>query len=136
MRDAITDCTGDGTVMRNLMGGLGGALYEDDNDWCVGWYRKPYPPTAEKLVAANCTEADEFNYKTASELDSKNFAAGIGTYGGGGYVLEIKGYITDLERKLKMLQDGDWSNNRTRALFLEFSVYNAQVSLYNSTYNV
>ena len=49
------------------------------------------------------------------------------TYGGGGYVLRLTGYIGDLKDKLTKLKYENWVDNRTRALIVEFSVYNAQV---------
>ena len=40
----------------------------------------------------------------------------------------MKGYIGKLVEKINTLKDNGWINNRTRAVFTEFSVYNAQVN--------
>ena len=48
-------------------------------------------------------------------------------YGGGGYVLRLKGYIDDLKANIETLKEEKWVNNRTRALIVQFSVYNVQV---------
>ena len=63
-------------------------------------------------------------------------AAGVNgrTYGGGGYILELRGYIDDLQNKIKLLQQVKWTDNRTRSLILEFSSYNAQVNIYRFVY--
>jgi hypothetical protein len=60
-------------------------------------------------------------------LSSVSLQAGVRTYGGGGYVFRFTGQIHDLEAKMQSLIENNWVDNRTRALLLEFSVYNAQV---------
>ena len=54
--------------------------------------------------------------------------AGIRTYSGGGYIFRFTGPIEKLEAKIDSLVENKWVDNRTRALILEFSVYNAQVN--------
>ena len=51
----------------------------------------------------------------------------VRTYGGGGYILSLTGYIGDLKDRIQLLKDNNWVDNRTRALLVEFSTYNAQV---------
>ena len=51
----------------------------------------------------------------------------VWVYGGGGYIQRLKGPIQELELKLQHLIENNWIDNRTRAIFVEFSVYNAQV---------
>ena len=98
--------------------GENGMLYEDKNDWCLGWRMKGDP---------NCTKAPEFEYESPDQAQSSTISAGINRYGGGGYVLRLRGYITDMEKNIKRLKIENWVDNRTRSLILEFSVYNAQV---------
>lgn len=49
-------------------------------------------------------------------------------YGGGGYVAQLRGDRAALFQKIKDLKAGGWIDKYTRAVFLEFSVYNANVS--------
>ena len=56
--------------------------------------------------------------------------AGIDSYGGGGYVYRIRGSSKKIRQDLKSLQQQRWINNHTRAVFLEFAVYNANVNLF------
>ena len=44
----------------------------------------------------------------------------------------MSGPIQDLEQKIEDLKFDKWIDNRTRAIFVEFSVYNAQVNLFGS----
>jgi len=50
-------------------------------------------------------------------------------YGGGGYVVQLRGDRATLFEKIKDLKDGGWIDKYTRAIFLEFTVYNANVSV-------
>ena len=86
--------------------------------YCMGWL---------PLVYANCTRMDEFNYKTENDREAMPFKADYNTYSGGGYELKLKGHIDKLKERLEILQKSNWIDNRTRALIVEFSVYNAQV---------
>ncbi len=135
IRDQVESCTGNG-----------GIDTEDSRDYCLGWV----PETSE-----NCTVADEYRYTTADELDAISFGSAVRTYGGGGYLLRMRGYILDLRERsvasfkksrvakvspnssllvacrIEVLKTENWVDNRTRALIAEFSVYNAQVNLFS-----
>ena len=80
------------------------------------------------IVAENCTRMDEYDYRTAADREAMPFAADYNKYSGGGYELKFKGHIDKLMLRLETLQNNNWIDNRTRALIVEFSVYNAQVS--------
>lgn len=110
IRDTIEKCTGDG-----------GLTTEDERDWCLGWV----PSTSD-----NCTKSEEFEYTDSTELQSASHAAAIRTYGGGGYILRLTGFIEELNSKIETLKTENWVDNRTRALIVEFSVYNAQVNMF------
>ena len=92
---------------------------EDQRDYCVGW--KP------KHANLPCNESAEYLFESSESLESVPITAGIRTYGGGGYIQRLKGPIKELELKLQHLIENNWIDNRTRAIFVEFSVYNAQV---------
>lgn len=49
-------------------------------------------------------------------------------YGGGGYVLRLTGFIDNLAKKIQLLKESNWIDNRTRGVFVEFNTYNAQVN--------
>ena len=95
-----------------------GPAFEDTKNWCLGWVMEG---------DANCTKKPEYEYETPEESETVGISASPKTYGGGGYVLRIKGYITDMLDNIQLLKEENWIDNRTRSLVLEFSVYNAQV---------
>ena len=120
VRDTIEECTGEQ-----------GKSFEEEGDFCPGWI-----PAG--VNATNCTQEDfensiyhdEYRYTSASEIKALGLQARIRGYGGGGYILKLKGYIDDLHGKIKHLQDIQWADNHTRSLMVEFSVYNAQVNIF------
>jgi hypothetical protein len=71
----------------------------------------------------------EFKYKTAEELQSLPFSATLDSYSGGGYVYRIRGSAKNIQNDLEDLRRLYWVDNNTRAVFLEFSTYNANVRL-------
>ena len=98
-----------------------GPAYEDTKSWCLGWVKSTDP---------NCTKAPEYEYESAEKSETSDISANVRSYGGGGYILRIRGYITDMQKNIELLKKENWIDNRTRALIVEFSVYNAQVALF------
>jgi len=70
----------------------------------------------------------EYTYRKASDLNSYPYAGTISVYGGGGFVVQLRGDRTAIFQKIADLKAGGWIDKYTRALFLEFTVYNANVS--------
>ena len=111
IRDYVEECTGNG-----------GLYVEDSRDYCEGWKQIQVGGDND-----NCTEAAEYRYTTATQLKATPISASMGTYGGGGYILRLKGFIKEVEDRVEALKEHSWIDNRTRAVFVEFAVYNAQV---------
>jgi hypothetical protein len=59
-------------------------------------------------------------------LNGTTTSAFVRNYGGGGYVLKLTGIISHMNDTIQQLKMDPWTDNRTRALILEFSVFNAQ----------
>ncbi len=86
--------------------------------------------TQKKYHCQNSCYKSEFKYTKAEELDSLPYTAKLDVYGGGGYVYRLNSPQAQIKKDLLELQQQHWINNHTRAVFLEFSVYNAQVTLH------
>ena len=84
------------------------------------------------LIYISLTRYKEFDFTSATELKSITTSSGVRDYGGGGYILELRGYIEDLKDKIIDFQRVRWVGNRTRSAILEFSVYNAQVNIFST----
>lgn len=56
---------------------------------------------------------------------------GISTYGGGGYVFELRGDEKSLLLRTKELETQAWIDRYTRAILIEFTVYNPGTNLFS-----
>eukprot|EP00094_Tigriopus_californicus_P011733 TCALIF_11336-PA protein Name:"Similar to lov-1 Location of vulva defective 1 (Caenorhabditis elegans)" AED:0.02 eAED:0.02 QI:96/0.94/0.83/1/0.71/0.80/36/119/3138 len=98
---------------------------EDHKDYCNAWAES----TALTMNLPSC-QNEAFKYVDAETLDSLPYNAGMDLYGGGGYVHRLNKGNDRIKEDLLELQQQHWVNNHTRAVFLEFSVYNANVNLF------
>ncbi|CAG0880751.1 unnamed protein product [Darwinula stevensoni] len=69
-------------------------------------------------------------YTVASKMGTLPIVGRIDIYSGGGYVVKLQGFESEIRSRLRTLQDLDWIDRYTRAVFLEFFTYNAQVNLF------
>ncbi len=69
----------------------------------------------------------EFRYTTVELLDTRPFSAPLSSYEGGGYVYPLDKASATVRADLKELQARRWTDRHTRAIFLEFAVYNPNV---------
>ncbi|XP_022236079.1 polycystic kidney disease protein 1-like 2 [Limulus polyphemus] len=99
--------------------GMTSIIDEDRKDYSPGWTE---PPTGNSK--------DEYHYRSSSELDGLPFWGKLDVYSGGGYVFPLRGTRKQLKEMILKLETSDWVDSRTRAVFVEFSVYNAQVNLF------
>ena len=72
----------------------------------------------------------EYRFQSWSDLDSYPIVGTQALYSGGGYLAELKGNLPELLEYLKTLQSENWVDVYTRAVFIEFTVYNAYVNLF------
>nr|XP_027212361.1 polycystic kidney disease 2-like 2 protein [Penaeus vannamei] len=93
---------------------------EEKRDFDVGW--RPLPEKKRPQ--------EEYKYRGALELDGVPFWGSLDVYGAGGYVVKLKGSKESLKAKIEQLETDGWMDERTRAVFVEFSLYNAQVNLF------
>lgn len=76
----------------------------------------------------------EYKYLTATQLNGYPFWGQLDWYGGGGYIVPLlaKRYEngSKLIKKMTQLERSGWIDKDTRAVFVEFGTYNAQVNLF------
>ena len=51
-------------------------------------------------------------------------------YDGGGYVMELSQERQETEARIQYLFDNLWIDRATRAVFIDFTVYNANINLF------
>ena len=90
---------------------------EDKADYKIGW-------------KSDGVSQKEYIYRTSDELEGMSFSGHHDKYGGGGYVIELKGSVSELRERITMLHHQQWIDRFTRAVFIEYSVYNPQVNMF------
>jgi polycystin 1L2 len=73
-----------------------------------------------------------FQYKSSDDLDAYVYVGDHGSYSGGGYVYEFRGRLSDIRSNLSELHQLGWIDNKTRAVFIQLSLYNPNIQLFTS----
>ncbi len=72
---------------------------------------------------------DAFQYKDANQLQGSPITGQFKTYDGSGYKYELRGKLSYIQGNLSLLQQMEWIDKRTRAVFIEFSSFNPNINL-------
>ena len=101
-------------------------LREDQNNYTYGWraFNSSYKPTYswERVYRA-------FQYRTVSDLNGYPVIGSYNSYWGGGYVYEMRGQKSYLQGNVTLLQLNNWIDRQTRAVIVEFSIFNPNINL-------
>lgn len=71
-----------------------------------------------------------WTYHSQSELGGSSHWGRLTSYSGGGYYLDLPGSRQASAEALQGLQEGLWLDRGTRVVFIDFSVYNANINLF------
>ncbi|XP_063801546.1 polycystin-1-like protein 3 isoform X2 [Pseudophryne corroboree] len=74
--------------------------------------------------------ADMWTYYTESELGGYPVMAYYGSYSGGGYIVELGLNRSSADSVISWLVTSNWLDSYTKAVFVEFNVYNANINLF------
>ena len=70
-------------------------------------------------------------YRTMGRLDGAPIVGRLTTYNGGGFAVDLFGSIQKIHVILDHLEDKEWLDKYTRALFIEFGILNPNVNLFS-----
>jgi polycystin 1L2 len=103
---------------------------QDQRSYDPKWQTNSNSSISSSLYNINILNA--FKYTKSSDLNSYPFAGKVNTYLGGGYVFKMMSTSnhTKLENQAKTLQNLTWINEQTSAIFLEFTLFNPNVNLF------
>jgi polycystin 1L2 len=73
-----------------------------------------------------------FEYQTSEQLDTYVYIGEHETYSGNGYVYEFRGHLSEIRNNLSELHKLGWIDNKTRAIFIQLTLYNPNVQLFTS----
>ncbi|KAA0723782.1 Polycystic kidney disease protein 1-like 2 PC1-like 2 protein [Triplophysa tibetana] len=110
MRDSVPDCNAPYSWDDEDMGSY-------DLDW-------------QEPNSANGSVDTIWSYQSQSTLRGYPVWGDIALYRGGGYVVDLGADKENASSKLQYLFDSTWLDTFTRAIFVEFTVYNANVNLF------
>lgn len=72
---------------------------------------------------------DEWTYRSSLDIMAVPFIGQLTIYGGGGYIVELKPEETNI---ITNLLNYKWFDGRTKAVFIELTLYNVNVNLFSS----
>jgi polycystin 1L2 len=98
-------------------------LNEEKDSFEPGWTNETNGVYSSSIIEA-------FKYQSNEELDTYVYVGDHGSYSGNGYVYEFRGRLIDLQSNLSELHQLEWIDNQTRAVIIQFSLYNPNVELF------
>lgn len=98
-------------------------LQEDRTEYCLGWTDTPCP-----LIDMLRVTAGAWHFNDPFDIWGLPVAGDYGIYGGGGYIanLDINSMIA--KAVLKEVKENFWIDRHTRAVFLEFTLFNPNIN--------
>jgi len=114
--------------------------FRDEIFSCFGPYSTAIEDRNEQFPSSIYSNASDLAYtnETAWKYQSQKELDGLpllvsntdSTYGGGGFVQELPAKQSDVVATLAELKAGRWITEGTRVLFLDFTVYNANINMF------
>ncbi len=98
---------------------------EEQSSYEPGWLN-------ETKLVANSSIDRAFRYRTGDQLDTYVYTGYHASYGSGGYVYEFRGRLSDLRSNLSELHRLNWIDSQTRAVIIQFTLYNPNIQLFTS----
>nr|XP_012418388.1 PREDICTED: polycystic kidney disease 2-like 1 protein isoform X3 [Odobenus rosmarus divergens] len=89
-----------------------------------------YSPDKEEQLPFGPLNGTAWTYHSQDELGGSSHWGRLTSYSGGGYYLDLPGSRQASAKALQDLQEGLWLDRGTRVVFIDFSVYNANINLF------
>lgn len=106
----------------------------DDMNYTLGWHYD-HEGLYSNLQKEEMTLLESaFKYYSAFDLMGFPIGGSVSTYSGGGYVAEMGTNAYKAGLFIEELKQNNWINYYTRAVVLEFNVYNPNVNLFGYFY--
>jgi hypothetical protein len=112
LKDSITFCTADLN-----------SINEDKDYYGYSWsqFNQTHtPPFGFSFIY------DSFHYKSTTDIP---YIGKTNTYSSGGYMFDLRGKLSYIQGNLTMLENMEWIDRQTRAIFVEFNLYNPNANL-------
>mmetsp|Transcript_101223 Transcript_101223/g.287009 ORF Transcript_101223/g.287009 Transcript_101223/m.287009 type:complete len:753 (+) Transcript_101223:151-2409(+) len=93
---------------------------------CYGIYTEE---TEDKKDFGPVSSTGEAEFKWSSDLGGYPYAGSISKYAPGGFMRALTPRYNESIQDLQMLEDEDWIDESTRAVFLDFTIYNFNLGI-------
>lgn len=100
----------------------------------VRWNAFFVKPKAPTFNSADKEVPQRWRFTSALDVYGSPFWGKIGVYGGGGYIAAMPSSVKEAVRSSQELAEADWFDVDTRAVFIEFLLYNAGTNLYTVSF--
>ncbi|XP_070288623.1 polycystin-2-like protein 1 isoform X9 [Myotis yumanensis] len=104
-------------------------VHEDFREDIVSCY-DVYSPDKEEQLPFGPLNGTAWTYHSQDELGGSSHWGQLTSYSGGGYYLDLPGSRQGSAEALRDLQESLWLDRGTRVVFIDFSVYNANINLF------
>ncbi|XP_023444742.1 polycystin-2-like protein 1 [Dasypus novemcinctus] len=104
-------------------------VHEDFREDILSCY-DVYSPDKEEQFPFGSLNGTAWTYHSQDELGGSSHWGRLTSYRGGGYYLDLPGSRQASLEALQDLQKGLWLDRGTRVVFIDFSVYNANINLF------
>ncbi|GAB1302455.1 Polycystic kidney disease 2-like 1 protein [Apodemus speciosus] len=104
-------------------------VHEDFREDILNCY-DVYSPDKEDQLPFGPLNGTAWTYHSQDELGGSSHWGRLTSYGGGGYYLDLPRSRQASAQALQGLQEGLWLDRGTRVVFIDFSVYNANINLF------
>eukprot|EP00071_Canis_lupus_P018148 XP_013964616.1 polycystic kidney disease 2-like 1 protein isoform X2 [Canis lupus familiaris] len=104
-------------------------VHEDFREDILSCY-DVYSPDKEEQLPFGPLNGTAWTYHSQDELGGSSHWGRLTSYSGGGYYLDLPGSRQASAEALQDLQEGLWLDRGTRVVFIDFSVYNANINLF------
>jgi polycystin 1L2 len=106
---------------------------QETSSFNYGWSSVAPFNSSFKPIESDSLIYDSFQFKTADELQGSSFNGKYNTYPGSGYVYSMRGKLSYIYGNLTRLQQLNWIDRQTRAVFVEFSSFNPNLNTFMVT---
>ncbi|XP_053405410.1 polycystic kidney disease protein 1-like 3 isoform X2 [Mercenaria mercenaria] len=99
--------------------------------WLGDEEKRNFRNSWSEVLAEASDPPTRWTYQSAWKLKTIPFKGKLATYSGGGYIITMPSNSSLHEGIIKDMWNSDWIDERTRAIFLEFTLYNPNADLFS-----
>ncbi|KAL5019308.1 hypothetical protein ScPMuIL_005030 [Solemya velum] len=99
---------------------------QDEKDYCIGWKTPPCPPEEEAFHFTS----PSWRFTQPEEIWGISIPGEYSIYEGGGYIINLNINQATSVKMLDELVEQKWIDRQTRAVFVEFTLYNVNINMF------